>query len=226
MKATTSRFRTSIPSLFNSLLFLLATALVSFSRAAEAPVGEDWPQFLGPRADGTSAETGLPDKWPDSGPPQVWAKRIGTGYSAPSVRGQRLVLHHRLKDEEIVECLDAAAGESRWRHAYPSHFVDPYGYNNGPRCTPLLTVDRCYTFGAEGKLVCLDLTTGKPVWARDTAKDWDIPAAFFGVGSTPILEGDLLIVMVGGQPNSGIVALDAKSGKTVWESVGEKNWQD
>lgn len=188
-------------------------------------MGEDWPQFLGPSANGTSTETGLLDKWTANGPPEVWAKRIGTGYSAPSVRGQRLVLHHRLKDEEIVECLDAATGESRWRHAYPSQFVDPYGYNNGPRCTPLLTADRCYTFGAEGKLVCLDLTTGKPVWARDPAKDWDIPAAFFGVGSTPILEGDLLIVMVGGQPNSGIVAFDAKSGKTVWESVGEKNWQ-
>jgi outer membrane protein assembly factor BamB len=63
------------------------------------------------------------------------------------------------------------------------------------------------------------------VWQRDTGVDWNVPAAFFGVGSSPILEGNLLLVMVGGQPNSGMVAFDAQTGKAVWESVGEKNWQ-
>jgi len=52
-----------------------------------------------------------------------------------------------------------------------------------------------------------------------------VPPAFFGVGSSPVLEGGLLLVMVGGQPNSGVVAFDARTGKTVWESIGEKNWQ-
>lgn len=185
----------------------------------------DWPQFLGAHANGTSDETGLLDKWPAGGPSMVWQKQIGTGYSAPSVRGELLVLHHRIRDEEIVEAFDSANGRPIWRYAYPSRFIDPYGYNNGPRCTPLLTSERCYTFGAEGKLVCLELKTGKLIWQRDTGADWNVPPAFFGVGSTPILEGDLLLVMVGGQPNSGMVAFDAKTGKTVWESVGEKNWQ-
>jgi len=187
--------------------------------------GEDWPRFLGPRADNTSTETGLLDKWPTNGPPLLWEKSVGTGYSAPSVRGEWLVLHHRVANEEIVEAFTPATGKPLWRHAYPSRFVDPFGYNNGPRCSPLLTSNRCYTFGAEGKLACLDLQTGKLVWQRDTAKDWNVPEAFFGVGSTPILEGDRLIVMVGGQPNSGMVALDAATGKTVWESVGKSNWQ-
>jgi len=185
---------------------------------------EDCPQFLGPNRDRISNESGLLDRWPTNGVPVVWDKNIGTGYGAPSVRGDRLVLHHRLGDEEIVECLDAATGKTQWRYGYPSKFIDPYGYNNGPRCTPLLTADRCYTFGAEGKLLCLDLPTGKLIWQRDTAKDWEVPPAFFGVGSSPILEGDLLIVMVGGQPNAGMVAFDAKTGRTVWESVGERNW--
>jgi len=134
-------------------------------------------------------------------------------------------LHHRIGDEEIVECLETATGKPLWRYGYPSRFEDPYGYNNGPRGTPLLTADRCYTFGAEGKLICLELQTGKLVWQRDTAKDFEVPPAFFGVGSSPILEGGLLLVMVGGQPNAGMVAFDPKTGKTVWESVGEKNWQ-
>jgi outer membrane protein assembly factor BamB len=209
----------------------LAAALVlarvsSFLVAAPSPTPEarDWPQLLGPDANGISMETGLMDSWPPGGPPRVWSLEIGTGYSAPSVRGNRLVLHHRLKDEEIVEAFEAGTGKRLWRDAYPSHYVDPFGYNNGPRCTPLLTADRCYTFGAEGRLRCLDLQTGRLIWERDTGKDWTIPEAFFGVGSSPILEGNLLIAMVGGQPNSGMVALDAATGATVWESVGRTNW--
>src|SRR6266478_3175152 len=122
---------------------------------------QDWPQFLGPHANGISDETGLRDKWPTNGPPLLWEKKIGTGYGAPSIRGDLLVFHHRLGDEEIVEALEAGTGKSIWHYAYPSHFIDPYGYNNGPRSSPLLTDDHCYTLGAEGKLVCLDLKTGK-----------------------------------------------------------------
>jgi outer membrane protein assembly factor BamB len=185
---------------------------------------EDWPQFLGPRSNGISSETGLLDRWPTNGPPILWEKAIGTGYSAPSVRGDLLVLHHRFRNEEIVEAFQAATGDPVWRYAYPSEFIDPYGYNNGPRSSPLLTADRCYTFGAEGKLLCLELQTGKLVWQRDTGNDWDVPPAFFGVGSSPVLEGGLLLVMVGGQLDSGMVAFDPQTGKTVWESVGKKNW--
>jgi outer membrane protein assembly factor BamB len=200
----------------------LSILTIGFALAADA---EDWPQFLGPDSNGTSREKGLIDTFGPGGPPVIWEKQIGTGYSAPSVRGGKLVLHHRVKDEEIVEAFGAADGQQIWKYAYPSKFVDPYGYNNGPRCTPILTSNRCFTFGAEGKLLCLDLATGQLVWQRDTAKEWEIPEAFFGVGSTPILEGNLLIVMAGGQPNSGVAGINPTNGKTVWESVGEKNWQ-
>ena len=199
---------------------LLLVVVFAFAAAAE-----DWPQFLGPRKNGVSGETGLLEKWPTNGPPLLWEKAIGTGYGAPSVRGNLFVFHHRQRNEEIVEALQAADGKPVWRHAYRSDFVDPYGYNNGPRCSPLLTSNRCYAFGAEGRLVCLDLQTGKLVWERDTQKDWNVPPAFFGVGSTPIIESNLLIVMVGAQPNSGVVALNPETGKTVWEAVGEKTWQ-
>ena len=203
---------------------LLVTGIFAMLSLQAATDEQDWPRFLGPNANGTSSETGLTDKWSSQGPPKLWSKPVGTGYGAPSVIGTDLVLHHRTGDEEIVECFHAATGKSTWRYAYPSHFIDPYGYNNGPRSSPLLTSNRCFTFGAEGKLLCLD-RGGRLIWQRDTARDWTIPPAFFGVGSTPILEGNLLLVMVGGQPNSGVVALNPESGKTVWESVGQKNWE-
>ncbi|MFT4688072.1 MAG: outer membrane protein assembly factor BamB [Limisphaerales bacterium] len=192
---------------------------------ADFAVAEDWPQFLGPRGDATSAETGLIASFPATGPKRVFTKRIGTGYAAPSIRGEVLVLHHRVADEEIVDAVQRDTAKPIWRHKYPTSYVDPFGYNNGPRCTPLLTKTRCYTYGAEGQLRCLDLKTGQVIWKRNTSREWQVPQAFFGVGSTPILESNLLIVMVGGQPNSGVVALNPATGKTVWENVGSKTWE-
>jgi outer membrane protein assembly factor BamB len=203
--------------------FALAMICCTAFAAAEIP-GVDWPRFLGPLGNNTSTETDLLEKWSASGLPLVWQKDVGSGYSAPSILGSRIVLHHRLKDEEIIECFDAATGNSVWRHSNPSTFTDPFGYNNGPRCTPLLTTNLCYTFGAEGRLVCLELESGKLVWQRETAKEWTVPEPFFGVGSTPLLEGKMLIVMLGGQPNSTVVAFDSRSGKTLWENVGQTNW--
>ena len=224
-----------ISRVFSLLLLILGVCACSGALlAADAETkrtGEDWPRFLGPRGTGVSGETGLLEKWPATGLPLIWEKKVGSGYSAPSVRGNRLVLHHRLGNEEFVECMRADNGKSIWKYSYSSHFRDPFGYNNGPRCTPLLRQNRCYTFGAEGKLLCLDLISGKKVWMRDCLKEFNLtdketgkPRWFFGVGCTPILEDNLLIVLVGGQPNSGVVAFDSHTGKTVWESVGKGTW--
>jgi len=102
---------------------------------------EDWPRFLGPRANNISAETGLLEKWPTNGLPVVWEKRIGSGYSAPSVLKQRLVLHHRLGGEEIVEGIEATTGRSLWHYAYRSGFVDPFGYKLVPASSGGFSLD-------------------------------------------------------------------------------------
>ena len=192
--------------------------------ATSSAEGSDWPIFLGPHGTGVSDETGLLDEWPAAGPAVLWEQRIGKGYSSPSIRGDRLVIHHRLRDNEVIECVRADDGSPIWKHVYDTDYIDRYGYNNGPRCSPLLTQNRCYTFGVQGLLVCLDLKSGEVVWQRDTAREWKVPEHFFGAGCTPILEGGLLIVLVGGQPNSGVVALDPETGQTKWESVGEATW--
>lgn len=187
-------------------------------------MAEDWPWFLGPRHDGTSTETDVLLKWPAAGPEVAWKQAVGTGYSAPSVLGDRLVVHHRLQDEEIVSCRSVADGLQLWEHRYPSQFSDPYGYNNGPRCSPILHDGRCYTLGAEGVLCCCDLQTGKLLWKHDLQKEFELPEWFFGVGCSPILDGERLIVLVGGQPNSGVVAFNIQDGSRLWEAVGKDTW--
>jgi len=91
------------------------TASVS-GKANPEVAGEDWPVFLGSHHYGISTETDLLDSWPTQGPKLVWKRKVGTGYSAPSIRGNRLVVHHRIKDEEIVECLDAQTAKVLWEY--------------------------------------------------------------------------------------------------------------
>lgn len=209
-----------------SLLRLIARVALLAATASIPCRAEDWPGFLGPRGNGVSGETGLLDRWPADGPPVLWKKAVGEGYAAPSVLGDRLVFFHRVGDDEVVECMQPATGATLWRFTCPTSFADPYGYNGGPRCSPVLSGTRCFTFGAEGMLTCLDLTTGVKVWQRDTRADFNVPKAFFGVGASPVLHGDRLFVMIGGHPRAGVVALDAATGRNLWESVGAADFPD
>ena len=204
--------------------FLALVGLVWSSIAVPLLNASDWPQFLGPQRNGTSDEKGLAPRIPSNGLPILWEKAVGKGYAAPSIQGGKLILFQREGNEETIAALDVESGMQRWRYAYPSHYRDPYGYNNGPRAAPLISSNRVYTFGAEGRLVCLNLEDGHLVWQRDTATEFLVPEAFFGVGSSPLISDGRLYVMVGGQPNSGMAALDPGTGKTLWESTGQACW--
>ena len=185
---------------------------------------EDWPWFLGPQQTGESTETDLVLDWTKQTPPTVWKQSIGTGYSAPSVLGNRVVVHHRKGNEEIISCRDVTDGNELWHFSYPTAFEDPYGYNNGPRCSPVLTADQCFTLGADGMLICVSMSEGAVVWQKDLKKEFRLPEWFFGMGCSPILDGDRLIVLVGGQPDSGVVAFNISNGDVLWQAVGKQTW--
>ena len=182
-------------------------------------VTHDWTSFLGPTHNGMSTETRLLHTWPKTGPKLVWEMKKGTAYSSPAISGDRLLFIHRVGKEERVECLHRETGERYWQFSYPTEFEDRYGYNNGPRASPVIDGDRVYTYGAEGKLHCLKLETGQVYWKRDLRGEFRVPQDFFGVASTPLIEGDLLIVNVGAPGGPTVAAFDKKTGKLVWETV-------
>lgn len=197
--------------------------------------GEDWPCFLGPSHDGKSREQGLNTDWPAAGPPILWTMELGTGYSAPTVSLGRLFQFHRVKDRAVLACVHAETGARLWEFSYPTDYGDMYGYDNGPRTSPVVDGPRVYVYGPEGMLHCVSAADGKVVWRVDTVADFGVVANFFGVGSTPLVEGDLLIAMVGGSPpgspptssgrvtgnGSGIVAFDKRTGAVRYKSSAE-----
>jgi len=199
------------------------------TRAARGSKGVDWPRFLGPTGDSRSPEKGILTEWGKCGPPMVWHRALGTSYGIGSVAGGRYFQFDRFGNQARLTCLNSRTGTFFWNFEYPTEYEDLVGYNNGPRCSPVIDDGLVYLFGAEGMLHCIRADDGKHVWKVDTAKRFGVVPNYFGVGSTPVVEGNLLIVMVGGSPpesqgagrydldrvvgnGAGIVAFDKRTG--------------
>ncbi len=187
---------------------------------AEGAATSDWPRFLGPNDDATSPETKLLRRWPEGGPKMVWELKRGEGYTCPAIGGGKLVLFHRLGDEEVVECRNAETGEALWSFGYPVEYRDRYGYNNGPRASPVIEGGNVYVAGVTAKLHCLALADGKVLWKQDLMKDFGVADNFFGYGPTPVVWKDSLLVSVGGTDVS-VCALDKLTGKVKWKVKDE-----
>jgi outer membrane protein assembly factor BamB len=197
--------------------------------------GSDWPCFLGPLGTSVSTEKGIISPWPKEGLKIVWHMKTGTGYGAPSISKGKLFLFDRHGKNARLTCMNRTTGEFIWKFEYPSDYKDKYSYNNGPRCCPVIDEDRVYIFGAEGMLHCVKAEDGKLIWKVDTRTEFNVIQNFFGVGSTPVVEGDLLIVQVGGSPEgsnardfaelkgngSAVVAFDKMNGKVKYKISNE-----
>jgi outer membrane protein assembly factor BamB len=197
-----------------------AVALTVLCGAATSPAG-DWPQFLGPTRDGVAADA-VADAWPAGGPKVLWSTNVGQGFSAPVVAGGSLVLFHRVGNEAVIQCLDAGMGKSKWTAKYPTDYRDDFGFDEGPRATPTISDGRVYTFGAEGMLACWNFADGAKVWSVDTRAQFHAGKGFFGVACSPLVEGDLVVLNVGGKDGAGVVAFGKADGKVRWKATSDE----
>jgi outer membrane protein assembly factor BamB len=205
---------------------------------------QDWPQILGPNRNGIYTGPPIVPSFPRTGPPSLWTRDVGAGFAGPAVAGNRLVLFHRVNNRpstslgtavslsngrETVE--DALTGKTIWTFDYPTSYRDDFGFDEGPRAVPVIAGGRVFTHGADGWLHGIDLATGKMLWSSDTRKVFDAPKGYFGVASSPVIDGNRVLVNVGGKSGlgppkpgegAGIVAFDAASGKTLWTATTDE----
>ena len=187
---------------------------------AGAALAGDWPQILGPHRNGKADGERLSDHWPAAGPKVVWQRSIGSGYAGVAVAAGTLVVWHRLDDHSHAEGLDAASGRPLWKVAFPTSYASTIAPDDGPRCVPLVHQDHVYLVGAQGDLHCVSLKAGSKLWSRDAFREFAAPEGYFGAGSTPIVDGDKLIMNVGGE-GAGMVAFSRADGATLWQSTSE-----
>jgi len=178
-----------------------------------------WPQWGGPDRDFKSNATGLADAWPDAGPPQVWSRELGEGYSAISVDSGTLYTMYRSGDDEKIVALAAADGKTRWEHttAAPTEKGMRMGFGPGPHCTPLIVGKRLFAVGILGAFHCLDKQTAKQLWSHDLKKEYDARQLPRGYACSPIAYKDM-VILTGGGDGHAIMAFKQDSGELVWHS--------
>lgn len=180
----------------------------------------DWPQYRGVNRDGISKETAILKAWPAQGPKVVWKAPIGDGYSGMAIVANRIYTMDAKGQDEFIVAMDAATGKELWRYRNDSNFINDQG--NGPRGTPTIEGEILYAFGAQGVLTALTTRDGKKVWSHDVKKDLAGKVPIWGYSSSPLIEGNLLILPVGGSENNAIVAFNKKNGAIVWRSQGDE----
>jgi outer membrane protein assembly factor BamB len=196
-----------------SLRFLAFCLIASIVAAA------DWPQFRGPNRDGISPEAAVLKSWPASGPKVLWKAPLGEGYSQVVSTKGRLYTLAQQGEEQVAIAFDGATGKRLWRTRIDSEYND--GQGDGPRSTPTVDGELVYVLSANGNLAALRAANGQAAWQHDLRAEYGANPPQWGVSTSPLVEGNLLIVNVGGSGNKSIVAFDKTSGKTVWTSQGD-----
>jgi outer membrane protein assembly factor BamB len=200
--------------------------LSAWAAAAFAPAGraQDWPQWRGPARDGKTAKLALPQSWTASTLKPGWKLAVGAGHASPVVVGDRVLVFAREADDEVLSSLELATGKRVWRQSYPAPYtINPAatGHGKGPKATPVVKDGRVCTLGISGILSCHDAASGRTLWRHDFKGGFKHTSPEYGTAQSPVIEGGLLIVHVGGDGDGALTAFDVASGSTRWSFKGD-----
>ncbi len=203
--------------------------LVALVLAASVALdADDWPEWRGRGRVGVWHESGVLDRLPEGGPRAVWRTPIHAGYAGPVVSGGRVFVtdSRRINPSrpnraaERVVAIDEASGAVLWTHEWETDYSgQQLVYAIGPRATPTVDGDRLYVLGAMGHLVALDAAKGSVLWQKDYARDFNASIPSWGTAGAPLVDGELLICLVGGEPDGKVIALDKRTGAEVWRAL-------
>ena len=187
--------------------------------------GDDWPEWRGKGRLGVWNESGVLQSFPNSGLRIEWRVPIHAGFSGPAVSGGHIYLTDfsaasQLKGRERALCLEESTGKILWTREWDVNYVGLMDtYATGPRATPTVDGDRVYVLGATGLLYCLDSQTGEIRWRKDYVKEYGATLPTWGFTSAPLVDGERLICLVGGERNAKVVAFDKITGKEIWRAL-------
>lgn len=185
------------------------------------PAGPDWPQYRGPNRDGIAAADNFNTDWEAKPPKVLWKTPLLGKYGSVVVAGGRVYVQGREGNAERFVCLNAIDGKQLWSDDDPADYAPlSGGYAEGPRATPTIHDGRAYTVGAVGKLRCVKLNgDAKPelLWEHDLLAKYDVDMQKmqWGFACSPLIEGDLVIVQMGGKKGA-VAAFDRTTGEERW----------
>ena len=183
------------------------------------PAADNWPEFRGPRGDGSSTATDLPVTWSETENVKWKTPVHGKGWSSPVIWGDQIWLTTATPDgkELSAVCLNRETGKVLY-DLLPFKIASPAPLSNSMNSyaspTPAIEAGRVYVHWGSAGTACLDTKTGKTLWARQ-----DLPCNHWrGPGSSVILVGKLLVLTFDGYDQQYLAALDKETGDTVWRT--------
>lgn len=191
--------------------------------------GGDWPQWRGTNRNNIWPDAKPPEPFPETGLSTLWRVEIGWGYSSPIVSGDRVfvtdsVLSQPVSQERVL-CFDRLTGRLLWSHVdqvkYPDWVYEKSGHRGGTP-TPLVHEGKLYVLSAMGIFYCFNHENGQILWQRNVAREFEMQVPEFGTDSSPLIEGNLIILLMGGKPGASLVALDKQTGQNVWTALDER----
>lgn len=185
---------------------------------------QDWPQWRGPTRDGVWHETGIMENFPAEKLEARWEVPISSGYNGPTVADGRVYVSDRVvepEQQERVHCIDFKSGEVLWTHAYNCVYRG-ISYTAGPRSSITIHDGKAYHLGAMGNLFCLDAEKGTVLWSRDLNVEYEIRMPIWGIAASPLIDGELVIVQIGGSNGRCLVAFDKNTGKERWTALEDQ----
>lgn len=185
--------------------------------------GDQWPQWRGPSRDGAWKEKNIIQKFDKPRLDVKWRAKISNGYSGPTVAQNRVYITDRITEPtqmERVHCFDAMTGNRIWLRSYECKYAG-VSYPDGPRGSVAIDSKRAYSLGTMGNLFCFDAATGEVIWKKDLNEDYNIKMPTWGIATSPIVEGNLVIVQIGGK-DACFVAFDKKTGVEKWKALGDE----
>jgi outer membrane protein assembly factor BamB len=186
---------------------------------------EDWPEWRGKGRLGEWNETGLVERFVEGGLPLKWRTPIHRGYAGPAVAGGRVFVtdSEKTKGNRVIEraiALDEETGKILWTRAWDADYTGlQLSTAIGPRATPTVDWDLVYALGAMGDLLALRVATGDVVWQKNFVKDFNTAVPAWGIAGAPIIDGDRIICLVGGEPDAKVMALNKLTGEEVWRAL-------
>jgi outer membrane protein assembly factor BamB len=199
------------------IILALAVCALGGSLSGQVKAG-DWPQFLGPNGDGSSAESGWNQDWNSQPPRELWRVEVGMGCSSVTVADGRLYTMGNRRNQDTVWCLDAETGGTIWSHEYREN-REPKMYTGGPSATPLVSGGKVYTVSKSGLVLCLDATTGRVLWQRNYPADFGGSAPSWGYAASAVVSGGL-VLLGPGAGDASVLALNKDTGEEVWRAPG------
>lgn len=190
--------------------------IILFPAAGTAVPPADWPHPRGPEFSGVITDANLALEWPEEGPPILWRRSLGQGYSGFAVAAGRFYTQFQNSSGQHLACFDLDSGAEIWR----TRFGLPWQLDGdwpGPYATPVYAEGHVYFSGCFAKVGCVRARDGKMLWSVDLQERFAGKGTEFGYGCTPLVEAGKVFLPVGGQ-NASVIALDAKSGELIWKS--------